>query len=146
MMQKMASTRLADTSMTLPLICPLSEASAYKQRKRYRIRKRLLRSPVLQQCDGRFLSPDWSAKAEPVPYSKLGNPQSLNLYGYMRNDPLGRVDPDGHRCESDFDSLQTPEQKNWQPNTEFDRQFSTTVAKISVGVLAIASTDGAAAG
>jgi len=92
------------------------------------------------------LSPDWSAKAEPVPYSKLGNPQSLNLYGYMRNDPLGRVDPDGHRCESDFDSLQTPEQKNWQPNTEFDRQFSTTVAKISVGVLAIASTDGAAAG
>jgi len=62
----------------------------------------------------------------------------------MRNDPLGGVDPDGHRCESDFDSFQTPEQKNWQPNTEFDRQFSTTVAKISVGVFA--ATDGAAAG
>ena len=30
---------------------------------------------------GRFLSPDWSAKAEPVPYAKLDNPQSLNLYG-----------------------------------------------------------------
>ena len=28
---------------------------------------------------GRFLSPDWSAKAEPVPYAKLDNPQSLNL-------------------------------------------------------------------
>ncbi len=28
---------------------------------------------------GRFLSPDWSSKAEPVPYAKLDNPQSLNL-------------------------------------------------------------------
>jgi hypothetical protein len=45
---------------------------------------------------GRFLSPDWSAKAEPVPYAKLDNPQTLNLYGYMRNNPLGGVDPDGH--------------------------------------------------
>ena len=25
---------------------------------------------------GRFMSPDWSAKAEPVPYAKLDNPQS----------------------------------------------------------------------
>jgi hypothetical protein len=45
---------------------------------------------------GRFLSPDWAAKAEPVPYAKLDNPQSLNLYAYMRNNPLGGVDPDGH--------------------------------------------------
>jgi RHS repeat-associated protein len=29
---------------------------------------------------GRFLSPDWSAKVKPVPYAKLDNPQSLNLY------------------------------------------------------------------
>ena len=28
---------------------------------------------------GRFMSPDWAAKAEPVPYAKLDNPQSLNL-------------------------------------------------------------------
>jgi len=48
---------------------------------------------------GRFLSPDWSAKVEPVPYAKLDNPQSLNLYGYMRNNPLGGVDQDGH-CPS----------------------------------------------
>jgi RHS repeat-associated protein len=45
---------------------------------------------------GRFLSPDWSAKEEPVPYAKMDNPQSLNLYAYMRNNPLGGVDPDGH--------------------------------------------------
>ena len=45
---------------------------------------------------GRFMSPDWSAKAQPVPYAKLGNPQTLNLYGYMQNNPLGGVDQDGH--------------------------------------------------
>jgi RHS repeat-associated protein len=33
---------------------------------------------------GRWMSPDWAAKAEPVPYAKLDNPQSLNLYQYMR--------------------------------------------------------------
>ncbi len=52
---------------------------------------------------GRFLSPDWSAKVEPVPYSKLDDPQTLNLYDYMRNNPLAGVDADGHcpECEED---------------------------------------------
>lgn len=45
---------------------------------------------------GRFLSPDWSAKEEPVPYAKLDDPQSLNLYAYVGNNPLSRVDKDGH--------------------------------------------------
>jgi hypothetical protein len=45
---------------------------------------------------GRFLSPDWSAKEEPVPYAKLDDPQSLNLYVYVYNNPLTRVDADGH--------------------------------------------------
>ena len=45
---------------------------------------------------GRMMSPDWSAKAEPVPYAKLDNPQSLNLYEYVGNNPLSRADADGH--------------------------------------------------
>jgi RHS repeat-associated protein len=45
---------------------------------------------------GRFMSPDWSAKVEPVPYAKLVDPQSLNLYAYVRNNPLIRIDADGH--------------------------------------------------
>jgi len=45
---------------------------------------------------GRFISPDWSAKIEPVPYAKLDDPQSLNLYAYVRNNPLIRIDADGH--------------------------------------------------
>ena len=45
---------------------------------------------------GRFMSPDWSAKEEPVPYATMNDPQSLNLYAYVRNNPLRGVDPDGH--------------------------------------------------
>lgn len=47
---------------------------------------------------GRWMSPDWSAKEDPVPYAKLDNPQSLNLYGYVGNNPLSNVDTDGHAC------------------------------------------------
>jgi RHS repeat-associated protein len=47
---------------------------------------------------GRFVAPDWSVKIEPVPYSKLGNPQTLNLYSYVVNNPLGNIDTDGHAC------------------------------------------------
>jgi RHS repeat-associated protein len=45
---------------------------------------------------GRFMSPDWAAKEEPVPYATFDDPQSLNLYSYVRNNPLTRVDADGH--------------------------------------------------
>jgi RHS repeat-associated protein len=45
---------------------------------------------------GRWLSPDWSAQAEPVPYAKLGDPQTLNLYAYVGNNPLVGIDPYGH--------------------------------------------------
>jgi RHS repeat-associated protein len=51
---------------------------------------------------GRFLSPDWSAKVEPVPYAKLADPQTLNLYAYVGNNPLIRLDADGHYvCDGD---------------------------------------------
>jgi RHS repeat-associated protein len=58
-------------------------------------------------AQGRFTSPDWSAAPQPVPYADLSNPQSLNLYNYMRNNPLSGSDPDGHcdwNCWSQFGS------------------------------------------
>lgn len=50
------------------------------------------------------MSPDWAAVAEPVPYAKLGDPQSLNLYAYGANNPLRFRDLDGHmhqECDPD---------------------------------------------
>ena len=48
---------------------------------------------------GRFMSPDWAAKEAPVPYATFDDPQSLNLYSYVKNNPLSHVDADGHCCD-----------------------------------------------
>jgi RHS repeat-associated protein len=45
---------------------------------------------------GRFLTPDWAAKPTTVPYANFGNPQSLNLYTFGKNNPTTFGDPDGH--------------------------------------------------
>src|SRR5262249_22079625 len=52
---------------------------------------------------GRWMSPDWSEEPEPVPYADLIDPQSLNLYGYVRDNLMSRADADGHCCDSVFD-------------------------------------------
>jgi RHS repeat-associated protein len=57
---------------------------------------------------GRFLSADWSVVPTPVPYADFSNPQSLNLYTYVGNNPLNRTDPDGHCCDWSFSSI-----SNW---------------------------------
>ena len=44
----------------------------------------------------RFTTPDWSAQIVPVPYANMGDPQSLNLYAYVGNDPNDGQDPNGH--------------------------------------------------
>jgi len=45
---------------------------------------------------GRWMTPDWSEKAAAVPYADFGNPQTLNLYSYVANNPTTGVDPEGH--------------------------------------------------
>jgi RHS repeat-associated protein len=51
---------------------------------------------------GRFMIPDYvesatsSKKPSPLPYSSLSNPQSLNQFTYVLNNPLNLVDIDGH--------------------------------------------------
>ena len=52
---------------------------------------------------GRFLTPDYNAAdddLDPVPYADLDNPQSLNLYSYVQNNPLSHKDADGHKCDN----------------------------------------------
>jgi RHS repeat-associated protein len=45
---------------------------------------------------GRWTSPDWSEDPTALVYADLQDPQSINLYGYVRNNPLRFVDSDGH--------------------------------------------------
>jgi RHS repeat-associated protein len=50
---------------------------------------------------GRFLTPD---SIVPKPW----NPQSLNRYSYVQNNPVNHIDPTGH-CEDDDDDCEEPE-------------------------------------
>ena len=48
---------------------------------------------------GRFMSPDSQdddTDPEPVPWADYKNPQSLNLYLDVYNNPLSHADSDGH--------------------------------------------------
>jgi RHS repeat-associated protein len=47
---------------------------------------------------GRWLSADWSAVPAPVPYANLTNPQTLNLYAMVSDNPETFADLDGHMC------------------------------------------------
>jgi RHS repeat-associated protein len=48
---------------------------------------------------GHFATADWAEKPEAVPYSDLDDPQSLNLYSYVRNLPTTKTDATGHCLE-----------------------------------------------
>jgi RHS repeat-associated protein len=45
---------------------------------------------------GRYMTPDWADAPAAVPYADFGNPQSLNLYTYVGNNPTKESDVDGH--------------------------------------------------
>jgi RHS repeat-associated protein len=49
---------------------------------------------------GRWLSADWSSVPAPVPYANLTNPQTLNLYAMVSDNPETFADLDGH-CSMD---------------------------------------------
>jgi len=51
---------------------------------------------------GGLLDPFTGQSAEtigPLPYADISDPQTLNKYAYVRNNPLRYVDPDGHCIE-----------------------------------------------
>ena len=94
---------------------------------------------------GRFLSPDWSAKAEPVPYAKLDDPQSLNLYSYVRNNPLSRIDADGHYELNNSGCGDNAKcQKKWdQAVNKFESRREKDLNSKNAGVRAAAAAYGA---
>ena len=71
-MQTMLSIRVPDTSMTLPVACLFSEASAHTSISTGKERDTesgndYFGARYYASSMGRFLSPDWSAKVEPGP-------------------------------------------------------------------------------
>jgi hypothetical protein len=58
---------------------------------------------------GRFISAD-------TIIASLANPQSLNRYSYVYNNPINNTDPTGHRpCDGEFGCSAEPQQKSTPP-------------------------------
>jgi RHS repeat-associated protein len=76
-------------------VCPVGSAIGYSRRGD-RVGLDYFGARYFSSAQGRFTSPDWSDKPQPIPYADLKDPQTLNLYSYVRNNPLSRSDPDGH--------------------------------------------------
>ena len=55
-------------------------------------------------AQGRFTSADWSESPQPIPYADTNDPQTLNLYSYVRNNPLSHGDLDGHKVDCTGDN------------------------------------------
>ena len=95
---------------------------------------------------GRWMSPGWASKPEAVPYSSLSDPQTLNLYGYMRNNPLGGTDKDGHCGQQQSGGTTCPNvtvtvkpdadphvMHNQQPNPDVAKVGTTTTITVANG-------------
>jgi RHS repeat-associated protein len=94
---------------------------------------------------GRFMTPDWAARPTTVPYAEFSDPQSLNLYNYVRNDPISRIDRDGHyevnasNCGDD-----TKCQKRWEKATDkFEKRREKDLNSKKADVRAAAAAYGA---
>ena len=85
---------------------------------------------------GRFMSPDWSAQEEPVPYAKLDDPQTLNLYSYIRNNPLTGVDADGHDGPGVVDEVEDFVEGIWEEGVSKGWLPAAEGAGVSAGAVA----------
>lgn len=79
---------------------------------------------------GRFMTPDWAAKPTTVPYAKFGDPQSLNLYAFVENSPIDRIDADGHVTSADF---RCPDQRHCVDQSPLAGSCDNTVGSCYTG-------------
>jgi RHS repeat-associated protein len=85
---------------------------------------------------GRFMTPDWAEKPTAVPYAHFGNPQSLNLYSYVQNNPTTFGDPDGHGdCpDGSSGSCQQNKQQQWAAEQQASAQAAAAQNQKTVTV------------
>lgn len=98
---------------------------------------------------GRFMSPDWSAKPQSVPYATFSNPQSLNLYSYVQNNPITTADRDGHEDGYTYnpDGSMSDPFASQQPMSSTEKQIDVGILEVASAVFSGGATlDAAAAG
>ena len=101
---------------------------------------------------GRWLSADWSSTPAPVPYANLTNPQTLNLYSMVADDPESFADLQGHEgglcygCGPNGTTL-TPLDSNYPtpPMSETEKQVDKGIIEVIAAVLTGGLAEDAAA-
>ena len=84
------------------------------------------------------MSPDWSDTPTPVPYADFRDPQTLNLYSYVRNNPLNIADLDGHGLWAklgnflNYGEWTDDEEELERRLRELADQTRTTIAKLDI--------------
>lgn len=86
------------------------------------------------------MSPDWSQEPEAIPYAKLENPQSLNLYSYAKNNPLRQVDPDGHCCVGETEAAEAGAELGAEIGTFIEPGGGTAVGAFLGGAIGFGIT------
>jgi RHS repeat-associated protein len=81
---------------------------------------------------GRFLSPD-----DPDNDRHLGDPQSLNLYTYGRNNPLKNIDPDGETCQTNSSDGTVYDDNDGQGCSQIDNSFVAATVTAQPGNAAV---------
>jgi RHS repeat-associated protein len=89
---------------------------------------------------GRFVTPDWAGKAATVPYADLADPQSLNLYSYVRNRPTVMVDPDGHKDKKPIVHTGKPKTKDLGNGLTLTQTTTTTTTFNKDGSVDVTAT------
>jgi RHS repeat-associated protein len=92
----------------------------------------------------RFLTPDWAATPVPIPYAVISNPQTLNLYSYVENNPITGTDPDGHGNLCTAGQCDDPTTKKDKPHKVSDAQIKAWIAqaKAELEAMKAAATKG----
>jgi hypothetical protein len=87
------------------------------------------------------MSPDWSPTPQAIPYADISDPQTLNLYGYVRNNPLGRADADGHCCSEEWQFFKSEVKGVWNATggglVSLGKSLASGQAGLNVGDTAI---------
>ncbi|MBZ5537620.1 MAG: hypothetical protein LAO31_16810 [Acidobacteriia bacterium] len=86
---------------------------------------------------GRWTSPDWSLLPVPIPYADLRNPQSLNLYSYINNNPILAADPDGHRDPTEEEKKRLQEAQQKLAIQVGDKQAAAAIADVNTTIAAV---------
>ncbi len=79
---------------------------------------------------GRFTSADWSPIPHPVPYADFRDPQTLNLFTFVRNLPTVKLDVDGHQQQRSAEELEKEEEEFEKETKEF-QEFLRRTAQVA---------------